>query len=211
MPNLRLEILPASQRRLWAELQKNSRFLKDHRYYLAGGSALALQIGHRQSVDFDFFSQQKDLGRPAEKWLRGFKGSRIREGDAETLHAEIRAVKVSFIGAYRYPLLEPASDHGGIRIAGLLDIALMKLLAVTHRATMRDYLDLAILLRDHFDLGELLQASLRKYGKNFNVMIPLRALVAFSDIDPETPVLLDRNLKASWQKILRAAVKKAAE
>ncbi len=101
-------------------------------------------------------------------------------------------------------------EAGGVKLAGVLDIALMKLLAITHRATLRDYLDLAVILRDHLELKKIIGASGKKYGKNFNVMAALRALVAFADIDPEQPALLDKSLKASWQKILREAVKKIA-
>lgn len=86
----------------------------------------------------------------------------------------------------------------------------MKLLAITHRATLRDYLDLAAILRDRIRLPELLAASGKKYGSKFNVMICLKALVSFEDVEPEEPPLLDPSLRNSWQKILTEAVKEAS-
>lgn len=210
MPELYLQVLPRLQRSLWDQFQKKAAFLAGQGYYLAGGSALALQIGHRRSIDFDFFSRKKALSEPTHNWLQEFSDSVVRDRDTHTLHAEVKGVKVSFISAYKYPTVEPLIDAEGIRLAGILDIALMKLLALTHRATLRDYIDLAVILRDCFDLKKLLTASRKKYGKNFNVLIPLRALVTFTDIDPETPVLLDKSLATSWKKILREAVKKTS-
>ncbi len=58
MPELRFDILPVAQLNVWHLLAKRSDFLRSADYYLAGGTALALQLGHRQSVDFDFFTQK---------------------------------------------------------------------------------------------------------------------------------------------------------
>ena len=210
MPELHLEILPPSQKRLWDEFQKKAAFLNDHGYYLAGGSGLALQLGHRQSVDFDFFSQQPSLAQATRDWLEEFTHCVARDIGVHTLHCEADGVKVSFISAYKYPMVKPALDTEGIRIASLVDIGLMKLLALTHRATLRDYIDLAALIHGPVELEKLLGQSKKKYGKDMNEMIFLRALVAFDDVDPEMPVLVDQSLKDSWQRILREAVKKIA-
>ena len=86
----------------------------------------------------------------------------------------------------------------------------MKLLAITNRSTIRDYIDLAVIIRDHISLPDLLESSQKKYGANFNTMILLRALVSFNDLDPEHPTLLDKTLANTWQQILRDAVKKVA-
>ena len=86
----------------------------------------------------------------------------------------------------------------------------MKLLAITHRATLRDYLDLAVILRDHVRLPQLLKLSRKKYGRRFNVMLPLKALVSFQDIENEKPVLFDKRLAGSWKTILIRAVKEMA-
>lgn len=210
MPDPHFEILPKVQQRLWKELQQHASILRKLDLYLAGGTALALQIGHRQSQDFDFFSQQSGIAEPLCEWLQTFPRGLIRETDAHTVHAELDGVKVSFIGDYPYPLVGDCVVLGKIAVASIADTGLMKLLAITHRATLRDYLDLAIILRDHVKLDKLLKMSNKKFGKRFNVMIPLKALVSFHDVDQEMPPLRDRALGRSWQGILTQAVKEVA-
>ncbi len=210
MPDLHFEVLPKKQFQLWQKLQSEAPALGNLGFYLAGGTALALQIGHRQSLDFDFFSQQPNTAEPVSDWLTHFPDFLIRETAPDIVHAEIDRVKVSFIGHYKYPLVEKSPPLGKLSAAGILDIGLMKLLAVTHRATLRDYLDLAVILRDHLALSKLLEASSQKYGGHFNVMICLKALVSFQDVDQEMPILLDKSVQDSWQKILTDAVKQAS-
>jgi hypothetical protein len=209
MPELHLATLPPAQRSLWEVLAAHA--LRESGYYLAGGTGLALQLGHRQSVDFDFFSQQSSLVERTEAWLKQIPGYVTRDIERETLHAEVTGVKVSFIGAYKYSLVEPAVEGGGIPIAGLQDIGLIKLLAVTHRATPRDYIDLAALFQHGCSLSQLVEASTRKFGATFNPMVPIRALTAFEDIEGEMPIVLDDTLGLSWKETLRAAVRGVTE
>ena len=210
MPDLHLEVLPAAQRSLLEKLTENSPFLAEGGYYLAGGTALALQLGHRQSLDFDFFSTQKGLAERTQERLRSFSTVILRDMDQDTLHVEADGIKVSFISAYRYKLIEPPLDYNNLKLAGLVDIGLMKLLALTHRATLRDYLDIAAIVRGPVRLQRLVEASREKYGPETNPMLFLRALVTWTDIDPEMPVLLDTALKKNWKQILQKAVKSVA-
>ncbi|MDO8468784.1 MAG: nucleotidyl transferase AbiEii/AbiGii toxin family protein [Candidatus Peribacter sp.] len=210
MSDLHLEILRQPQRELWDVFQRESTLIRSQGFYLAGGTALALQLGHRESQDFDFFSQSTDI-EPMRAWLDRFPGLLIRDTDARTIHAEITGVKVSFIAGYRYPLVSPSVTAGSIEMADIVDIALMKMLAITHRATLRDYIDLAAILRDRLSLKQLMEMSTRKYGATFNVMLSLRSMVHFEDVDEEMPVMLDHSLGASWKDILRDAVRNAAE
>lgn len=209
MIDLHMEVLRQQQRALWDILQKESALIHARGFYLAGGTALALRLGHRESQDFDFFSQIPDI-EPIRAWIDAMPDAIIRDVDADTIHAEIAGVKVSFIAGYRYPLLLPPMVVGTLEMADITDIALMKMLAVTHRATLRDYLDLAVIVRDHCTLEELIQKSTEKYGPTFNVMLCVRAMVQFEDLDKEMPVLLDASLETSWKEILRSAVKKIA-
>jgi hypothetical protein len=204
---LHFAVLPDAQQTVWRVLVQRAAAFLNGGYYLAGGTALALQLGHRQSVDFDFFSQQPGLAGTMEEVLQPIPGFLVRDIEPDTLHAEIGGVKLSFIGAYRYPLLEQPLDVEGMRLAGLLDIGVMKLLALSHRATPRDYIDLAAILRAGCTLPDLLAACNRKYGDAFNPMVPLRALVSFQDIEGETPTMLDVQLASSWQDVLRSAVR----
>jgi hypothetical protein len=209
-PDLHFEILSRVQLKVWNVLKSNARAFAGFGFYLAGGTALALQMGQGRSVDFDFFSNEKRPGASVRHWIENFPKAVIREADAQTVHADLGGVKVSFIGAYQYPTAGKFVNAGGIRLASVLDIALMKLLAVTHRAALRDYIDLAAIIRDRFPLAALIRKSRKKYGRTFNPMLVMRALVSFEDRDAEQPFLIDRNLLRSWQKILTEAVRKTA-
>lgn len=207
MTELHIEILQQPQRQLWEMLQQKAAFLSSRGFYLAGGTALALSIGHRESQDFDFFSQMHDI-EPIRTWIEATPNAILRDVSPDTIHAEIDDVKLSFIAGYRYPLLLPATLIENMNIADILDIGLMKMLAITHRATIRDYLDLAIILRDYCPLQQLIEKSTEKYGPTFNVMLCLRAMLHFDDLDLEMPLILDSTLQTSWKKILQDAVKK---
>ena len=209
MPELHLEILRPPQRRLWDALQGDAATLRAQGFLLAGGTALALQIGHRESHDFDFFSQASGI-EPVRRWLDRLPDVVVRDADADTMHADIAGVKLSFIAGYRYPFLMPSLPAGNLGMARIVDIALMKMLAITHRAALRDYIDLAAILRDHCTLQVLVERSTEKYGPHFNVMLALRTMIHFDDLDEEVPVILDRDLAANWRQILRQAVKKVA-
>jgi len=207
---LRVEVLPTAQRNAWTVLSAESAALNRFGFYLAGGTALALQLGHRRSLDFDFFSTRKRLGRRVQRWRAELPGAVLRDLDSDTAHADLQGVKLSFIGAYRYPAVRTPLIVDGIRLASVLDIALMKLLAVTHRAVVRDYVDLAAVIRDRIPLSTLVRQSRRKYGPAFNPLLALKALVSFEDLDSEQPALIDKRLAGSWQTILRQAVKTTA-
>lgn len=207
MPDLHFEIFPPAQDRLWHALEKQADTLHQWGYYLAGGSALALQVGHRQSIDFDFFSRQEGIGAASRDWLEQFSGTIIRDADKHTVHAEVQGVKVSLLGGYHYVTVEDPIDANGLRLASILDIGLMKLLSITHRAVLRDYIDLAVIIRDHIPLSILCERSREKYSDSFNVMTSLRALVSFTDLDGEMPILFDEALKGVWQGILTKAVR----
>ena len=208
MSSLHFEVLPESQLQIWKKLKLNASQLDSFGFYLAGGTALALQLGHRRSVDFDFFSQKKAVAEGVHNWLGQFSQYILRDMNADTVHAELDGVKLSFIGAYKYPAIETLLEADKVKIASIADIGLMKLLAITHRATLRDYIDLAAIIRDHVALTELLKKSKQKYGDSFNTMLPLKALVSFDDIDTEMPFLIDKDLSSSWKDILKRAVKK---
>jgi hypothetical protein len=101
MPELRLDILPPAQRRVgdscWTGPGTCGRG-----DYLAGGTALVLHLGHRQSVDFDFFSQLTDPSESALTWLEQIDGFTTRDIDRRTIHGDVGGMKLSFIGRYRY-------------------------------------------------------------------------------------------------------------
>jgi len=118
----------------------------DARYYLAGGTALALRIGHRQSVDLDYFTAHPIDTPSLKEKLQEHFGTRTRVTFEEknTLWVSIDSVKVSFISRFD-KLLDPAEKEDVFSLAGLRDITVMKLGAICGREEYKDYFDLACL------------------------------------------------------------------
>lgn len=160
-------------------------------YYLAGGVGLALRLGHRRSVDFDFFYPGDDPTPPLRAALIRLPDLHVDEEKRGTLNATLRNVKLSFL-AYPYPLLEPAEPLlPGIPVASLADIAAMKLSTIIARGRRRDFVDLHEICRN-LPLERVLEAFRKKAGgENYNPLIAAKALVYFADAEKDPmPVLL---------------------
>jgi hypothetical protein len=177
-----LEILPAPQRALWNELTEVSR-----EFVLYGGTALALHLAHRNSVDFDLFgSRALDLAQ-IEQGISFLKGANIMQRDKNTLSAIVDRggpVKVSFMP--NLPRLSAAvvAKDNGLGVASLLDLAGTKASEVQVRAEAKDYIDIdALITVDKVDLPLALSAAQRLYGSTFNPQITLKALSYFDDGD----------------------------
>ena len=209
-PSLHLEILSQAQRKLLFSLPD---FLESHDFYLAGGTALALRLGHRRSVDFDWFRPR--LFDPIElsRELRKTISHEAVSTAPGTLHTLIAGVRVTFL-AYDYPLLEPIEivAEPTIGLASLNDLATMKLAAILQRGERKDLYDLDVLLLDHRNLAELIEGFERKYGFEGTVSL-LRALAYFDEAETTPdPELLDERL--SWtqtRRRLREAVRSFAD
>ncbi|MBD3300522.1 MAG: hypothetical protein GF347_04170 [Candidatus Moranbacteria bacterium] len=159
-------------------------FKKD--FYLGGGTALALQIGHRDSVDFDFFSKKdidtQKLFQMIKDVFKNFEINKIQE-EENTLTVIIgENVKLSFF-TLKVDLIEDFVSDENLKLASVLDIALMKLNAITSRATSKDYIDLYFILKK-YKLEELL-IKLREKFPNLDEALVLKSLVYFDDIEEE--------------------------
>src|SRR5712691_7574692 len=132
-------------------------------FYLAGGTALALQWGHRQSVDLDFFSEEIVNEDQLLAALQNIEGITVVSKSPETLHLHIGSTKVSFLG-YHYPMLFPLSIYKGIKVADPRDIAAMKVSAIASRGTKRDFVDL-YLLSQKYGLDEVIRLFERKFSQ----------------------------------------------
>lgn len=178
----RLEILPASQRRLWTELST-----VPHEFVLYGGTALALHLGHRSSVDFDFFGTRA-LEQPAlETGISFLAGAKVIQRDTNTLSVIVDRggpVKVSFFGVPKLPRLAPphVAKDNGLQVASLLDLAGTKASVVQLRAEAKDYVDIdALMTLGTIGLPTALAAAQKLYGPSFNPQITLKALSYFDD------------------------------
>ena len=177
-----LEILPVAQRRLWDELTQ----LPDE-FVLYGGTAFALHLGHRHSIDFDFFSR-RDLNFPnLESEIEFLVGANVLQREKNTLSVVVDRggpVKVSFFGVPRLPqLAQPiVAQENSVKIASLLDLAGTKASVVQVRAEAKDYIDIdALLSVAKIDLPTALSAACVLYGPSFNPQVTLKALSYFDD------------------------------
>lgn len=152
--------------------------------YLAGGTGLALHFGHRVSVDLDLMLPEPFSSDAVRDRLAGQPGLRDLELAPNTLHAELRGIKISFLH-YRYPLLFPTDALGGLQVADPRDIACMKVAAVANRGSRRDFVDLHA-ASTRFGLAALLDLFHRKYaGVAYNRTHIFKALTHFDEAEEE--------------------------
>lgn len=172
-------------------------------FYLAGGTGLALHLGHRVSVDFDWFSSTNALASADRDALL----EKLKAEDADltvvvsqdrTLTVRWRGVSVSFF-SYRYPLLGPIVTIAGLPVAATIDIAAMKLAAIIGRGSKKDFVDLYCLLEER-PLGAWLDEASRKFGDHRDFYATaLRALAYFADADPEAMPEMRRQV--DWETV----------
>jgi hypothetical protein len=195
----RLNKLPAAQRALWPKLKEVPRH-----FVLYGGTALALRLGHRTSVDFDFFSSEPFVPAQLRGALSFLAKAESLQIAPNTLTVSVpcpEPVKISFFGGLGLGRVrEPEwSQDGVMQIASLLDVAACKAAVVQERPEAKDYLDVHALLENGVTLPEMLGAAQAVYGEQFNSMITLKALSYFEDGNLAT-------LPEEVKKALRAAV-----
>ncbi len=184
----KLEILPLPQQKLWVELQEVPKS-----FILYGGTAVALHLGHRQSVDFDFFGWQEFAPLELASSLGFLQDAKILESSPNTLTVSVDRdgpVKVSFFAVPRLQKIKPpfiASDTA-LQVASLLDLAGSKLKVIQQRAEAKDYIDVDAILNDkNFDLPLALAAGQYLYGNVFSPQNAMKALTYFEE--PQLSVL----------------------
>jgi len=154
-------------------------------FYLAGGTGMALQLGHRVSVDFDFF-WGKDIPKELlPKIRRVFKDFEIKTiiNHSEQLTLAINGVDVSFI-KYAFPVISKLIEYEGIEILPSNEIAVMKACALGRRATLKDYVDLYFVVKRRvISLEKIILLSKKKYGKEFDPRLFLEQLIYSKDIE----------------------------
>ncbi len=167
-------------------------------FYLAGGTALALHVGHRRSVDLDLFTANMFDEEQLLSRLQLQTGLSVVSRDYQTLHLHIDGVKVSFLG-YAYTVLFPFMRLSGIDVADPRDIACMKISAIAGRGTRRDFIDLYVAARK-YGLKRLLELFQKKYERaNYNPVHILKSLTYFADAEREpNPDLL---IPLTWDEV----------
>ena len=194
----RLDILPPAQRNLWSALEPAVRL----GLVLYGGTAIALRLGHRQSVDFDLFSHAA-LNRTAIEASFSFMREAtvlqdsanalsvlVTSGDVPTTH-----VKVSFFGTIEFGRVgvPDMTEDRVLNVASLADLMATKLKVVLQRAEAKDYRDIAAMIRADISLAQGLADARTLFGPSFQPSESLKALVYYADGDLRTLGKDDKN------------------
>ena len=182
-------------------LQMIAPFAAERQFYLGGGTALAIILRHRRSLDLDWFTPERFADPMAfAQALRDvgilFSTDQTAPG---TLHGQVEGVRISFL-EFRYPLLSPLAlwQETGAYLASLDDLACMKLSAIVQRGSKKDFYDVYALCRAHRPLEQMLELYQRKFSVT-DISPVLYGLVYFDDADEERdPFLLQ---KIDWPQV----------
>ncbi len=178
------------------------KFLKDAGFYLAGGTALALQIKHRTSVDFDFYSENDFDSQKIHQLFQSQNSKKLLVDTIteNTLIIEIDNISISLF-TYKYPLLKPFIISEELQLASLEDIAAMKLIAIIQRGVKRDFIDLYF-LSQRFNLEKIMNLTKTKYA-GFNKYLACQALAYFKDAedDKKQKREMEMIIPAKWEDI----------
>lgn len=197
---LKLTALPRPQRLFWPALDATPPMFR-----LAGGTGLALQLGHRTSIDFDFFAFEAIEPRKLLTTIPYLADARPLQIDTNTLTVQVLRpdpVKISYFGLPRLkPVAPPLKVEGTrLQLSNLIEISAFKAAVVSQRAEVKDYLDIAALLtKTDISLIDMLAAASKLYGRQFNPLLTLQALGFLED-----PALAA--LPATTRRVLRQAV-----
>jgi predicted nucleotidyltransferase component of viral defense system len=167
-------------------------------FYLAGGTALALRLGHRISVDLDFFSEAEFNEDQLIGELSSIGTLEILQKAPQSLTGVLDGVKFSFLG-YPYPMLNNGEAWNGITIASIEDIGCMKIDALSSRGTKRDFIDVYFIAK-RMPMTALLRLFERKYAAiRYNLLHVKKSLVYFEDAESDPmPRMI---VPATWEEV----------
>lgn len=191
-----------------ATLEKlnNTDFIK--KFYLSGGTALSLQLGHRESEDLDFFSQDGFEPSQLQQDLEKIGELEQVAQDKGTLNCFLMGTQLQFLH-YPYKLLEDKIEWKGIYLSSVLDIACTKLLTISSRGSKKDFIDVYFLLQQ-YELKFLFEKVKEKYSDtNYNLQHILKSLVYFKDARSEPMPRMHKDV--SWEEVEKLFIKKIRE
>ena len=200
------EILSPDQNKL---LRFISGFSKE--YYLVGGTAIALHIGHRQSIDFDLFTNSK-VKRKSIKYILAENDIQytVLHEAYDQIHILISDVKITFFN-YPYKIEHKKKFEEIINIPDLIDLAAMKAYALGGRAKWKDYVDLYFILKDYHSINEIATRARGIYKETFNSKLFKQQLAYFKDIDYSEEVVYLPGQDVSKEEIKRFLIDVATE
>ena len=157
------------------------QFTRD--YYLVGGTAIALHIGHRRSIDFDLFTKDKIKPKVINRWLDilPFEEKNIIFEDGDQIHMIIESVRITF---YSFPYIIKCIDNiHGLLLPSLLTLAAMKAFALGRRAKWKDYVDLYFIMKYHYSIKAVILEAEKLFPGHFNGRQFRQQLSYFSDMN----------------------------
>jgi len=215
---LQIKRLPEETQKAFLYAAENCGFLSENGWYLAGGTALALQEGHRKSVDLDFFESKQGFNETRIERLMtktGYWKTTLREDG--TLYGIMFGAAVSFIAYPFFIASERRRQFGYIRMLVPEDIAAMKIAAISQRGRKRDFIDLYWYCRNREPLFDIIIRAAEQYpGQENNINHFLRSLIYFEDAegDPMPELFFDaswENIKKYFEEEVPAVAKKILE
>lgn len=184
----------------WEVLASLKPILLKHEALLADGTALSLQIGHRISLDLDFFTIKAFNLESVISAVRdaGQRFHLLAEGEGYIV-IDIEGVQFSLFH-YDYPFLDKPTQYQGINIASVLDIAAMKIIAISQLGTKRDFVDMHFILQN-IPFHKVAEHTVRRFGKErINPVLIGKALAYFADADSD-PEPEYTKMKVKWERI----------
>ena len=168
-------------------------------FYLAGGTALALQLGHRKAIDLDFFSMDKF---DSEDLINLIKPKKIVESRKNTLHCHHQGVRLSFL-YYPIPLISPLIYWHHLAVAHAKDILAKKFKTVSQRGAKKDFCDLYALFFERYTIKEGCSFFLQRFNNTgINNYSVLKSLTYFNDADHEPdPIWITDDYSTEWENI----------
>lgn len=194
------EILTVEQRELSLLVES---FAKD--FGLVGGTAIALHLGHRHSIDFDLFTDEPLRNQSIlNKILKNFKIDLLVVNKLDELTLIIKGVKLTF---FRYPyVINYEEKLGKIKIPDLLTLSAMKAYALGRRAKWKDYVDLYFITKDYHSIAQICARAKKIFGAEFNEKIFREQLSYFKDIDYSETVEYLPGFEVRDSKIKKALI-----
>ena len=198
------EILTTEQQGLLPAIKS---FAKD--FGLVGGTAVALHIGHRESIDFDLFTKNPEHPIMAKKLQRQFGRyaiiDRVLVEEDPELTFMTNTVKVTF---YHFEFKIPYTERFGSYIAmpSLLTLAAMKVFALGQRAKWKDYVDLYFIMREYHTLADIVSHAEKLFGGEFNARLLREQLSYFDDVSYKEPVIYKPGFEVPDEEVKRALI-----
>lgn len=190
---LYLSTISATTLELLKRIQSKDEFAK---LRLVRGTALALQIGHRKSIDLDFFGIIEFEKLSINELFREFKSVEVLQKSKNINIFEINEVKVDFVN-YSYPWLQKSKMTSELILAQKKDIAAMKIAAITGRGSKKDFVDLFFLLKE-YSLQQILDFYIKKYF-DASPYLALKSLTFFDDAEQDGD--LEMIIETSWDEV----------